>query len=411
MMKKMWSMSVTAWIFIGMILGIIVGFIVGEPMGNVAFVGTVWIKMMKIALAPVVLVMISKSIGEQSNGKKIGFVAVAIMVYYVCTTFIASLIGIGVANITKAGVGFKGLAKAEKATLETTDMSVESFFLNLVPDNLLRPLVEMTMLQVLVLGVIIGCAILVMKEGETKHSILKGLDALQDLLNGILTIGMKFAPVGVFCSMAAMVGEHGKEILGSLAGFIGTMILGLVAQTLIVYCLVVLLVVRKNPFTFLKRMGKSMMIAFTTCTSLLVVPSNLEVCKKYDVDEDISNFTIPLGAVFNLDGAAVFFPCVILFAAQALGQQFSFGTLLYMAIMGTIIASSGGGIVGGSLVKAMVLCDMFGVPSSVITMITSVYFLLDALITTTNVSGDVAGTLMINTLNNRRKAKKQEQTV
>lgn len=413
MMKKLRSLSTTAWIFIGMILGILIGFIVGKPMENVAFVGTMWIKLMKIALAPIVLVMIAKSIGEQNNAKKIGFVTVAIMVYYVCTTFIASLIGIGAASLTKAGVGFKGLGEAEAATLEATDMSVESFCLNLVPDNLLKPLVEMTMLQVLVLGVIIGCAILLMKPGDTKQSILKGLDALQALLNGILNLGMKFAPIGIFCSMSALIGAHGGEILGSLAGFLGTMVLGLIGQTIIVYSLVVLLIVRKNPITFLRRMVKSMMIALTTSTSLLAVPSNLEVCKQYDVDEEISNFTIPLGAVFNLDGAAVFFPCVILFAAQAFGQQFSFGTLLYMAIMGTIIASSGGGIVGGSLVKAMVLCDMFGVPSSVITLITSVYIILDALITATNVTGDVAGTLMVSTLDKRRrerKAKNQAQT-
>ena len=406
MMEKMRSLSITAWIFIGMILGIIVGFIVGAPMENVAFVGTMWIKLMKIALAPIVLVMIAKSIGEQNNAQKIGFVAVAIMIYYVFTTFLASLIGIGAASITKVGVGFEGLGDAEAASLQASDMTIESFCLNLVPDNLLKPLVEMTMLQVLVLGVILGCAILLMKQGDTKQSILKGLEALQALLNGILNLGMKFAPIGIFCSMAALIGAHGGTILGSLAGFLGTMLLGLIGQTVIVYSMVVLLIVRKNPITFLRRMGKSMMIALTTSTSLLAVPSNLEVCKQYEVDEEISNFTIPLGAVFNLDGAAVFFPCVIMFAAQAFGKEFSFGTLLYMAIMGTVIASSGGGIVGGSLVKAMVLCDMFGVPNAVITLITSVYIILDSLITATNVTGDVAGTLMVSALDKRRRERK-----
>lgn len=393
------------WIFIGMLLGIITGFIVGPPMESVAFVGTMWIRMMKIALAPIVLVMISKSIGEQNNGKKIGFVAIAIMIYYVATTFLASLIGIGAASITRAGVGYKGLGEVEEAALEATEMSIESFGLNLIPDNLLKPLVEMTMLQVLVLGVIIGCAILIMPQGDTKKSILKGLGTLQELLNGILNIGMKFAPIGIFCSMSALIGGYGGEILGSLAGFLGTMLLGLIGQTVLVYCMVVLFVVKKNPIIFLKRMVSSIIVALTTSSSILCVPNNLKVCRQYDVDEEISDFTIPLGAVFNLDGAAVFFPCVILFAAQAFGKDLGFGTLLYMAIMGTVIASSGGGIVGGSLVKAMVLCDMFGVPSTVITLITSVYVILDALITATNISGDVAGTLMIHTLDKRRRAK------
>ncbi len=405
MMERLRRISTTMWIFIGMLLGVIVGFIVGSPMANVAFVGTMWIKMMKIALAPIVLVMISKSIGEQNNGRKIGFVAVSIMIYYVCTTFLASLIGIGAASITKAGVGFKGLGDVEEAALEATDMSIESFGLSLMPDNLLKPLVEMTMLQVLVLGVIIGSAILLMPQGDQKKSILKGLDALQALLNGILNIGMKFAPIGIFCSMSALIGAHGGEIIGSLAGFLGTMLLGLVGQTVLVYCMIMLLVVKKNPIIFLKNMIPNVIVALTTSSSILCVPNNLKVCKQYDVDEEISNFTIPLGSVFNLDGAAVFFPCVILFAAQAFGKDLGFGTLLYMAVMGTVVASSGGGIVGGSLVKAMVLCDMFGVPSTVITLITSIYVILDALITATNISGDVAGTIMISELNKKRKVK------
>ncbi|MCD7994875.1 MAG: dicarboxylate/amino acid:cation symporter [Clostridia bacterium] len=308
MMNKLRSISITMWIFIGMILGIVAGFIVGKPASNIAFVGTMWIKMMKISLAPIVLVMIAKSIGEQKNAKKIGFVAVAIMFYYVCTTFIASILGIIVANITRAGTSFAGLENAEEAALEAGEMSIESFALNLMPDNLLKPLAETTMLQVLVIGVIIGAAVLVMPDKQIKDSVLKGLNCLQELLNGMLRISMRFAPVGIFCSMASLIGEHGSKILGSIAGFLGTMVFGIILQIILVYCLGILLIARKNPLTFLKRMLSSMMIALTTSSSLLVVPSNLEVCHKYNVDEEISNFTIPLGAVFNLDGAAVFFP-------------------------------------------------------------------------------------------------------
>ncbi|MDO4265042.1 MAG: dicarboxylate/amino acid:cation symporter [Eubacteriales bacterium] len=403
MLQKIRSFSITMWIFIGMIIGITAGFIIGEPAGNVSFIGTIWIRMMKISLAPIVLVMIAKSIGEQQNGKKIGFVAVGILIYYTFTTFLASIIGIIVASLTKVGVGFSGLDTNSEANFEATEMSIESFGLSLMPDNLLKPLVETTMLQVLVIGVIMGAAILALPDNKVRNSILNGLNCLQSLLNGMLKISMCFAPIGVACSMAALIGVHGGDILGSIAGFIGTMTLGLILQFVCVYAMVVLIFAKENPFTFLVRMLPSMMIALTTSSSLLVVPSNLAVCRKYKIDEEISNFTIPLGAVFNLDGAAVFFPCVILFAAQASGIEFSLGTLLYMAIMGTVIASSGGGIVGGSLVKCMVLCELFSVPSSIITLITSVYIILDALITVCNASGDVAGTLMIGRIVQRRK--------
>lgn len=404
-MKKIKSLSITTWIFVSMILGVATGFIVGEPMQNVQFVGTIWIQWMKIALAPIVLVMIAKSIGEQNNGGRVGFIAAAILIYYTFTTFFASFIGIGTASVTRAGVGFEGL-EGQTAEMEAAEMTISGFFLNLVPDNLLKPLVEANMIQVLFIGIIVGIAILLLPAGKAKTSLLNGLNIAQELLNNLLKIGMHIAPIGVFCSMSSMIGQYGSKILGSIFGLVGTLILGVIVQTILVYCLVVILVVRKNPLVFIKRMIPSMIIGATTASSLLVVPSNLNVCKQYDVEDEVSNFTIPLGAVFNLDGAAIFFPCVILFAAQATGMHFDFGTLLNMAIMGTIIASSGGGVFGGSLVKCMVLSEMFGVPSAIMTVVASVFVIIDAIITLCNVSGDVAGTLMVATLDKRRRERK-----
>ena len=178
-------------------------------------------------------------------------------------------------------------------------------------------------------------------------------------------------------------------------------------QIILIYGLVIMfLLQRKNPFTYWKNMVPSWIIAFTTASSVLCIPTNTAICTdEYDCDPAITNFGIPLGAVFNFDGAAIFFPCVIVFASQAAGISYSFGTLLYMSLIGTLIASSGGGVFGGALVKLLVMCEIFSVPNSIITMIAGTFAIIDMFITVVNISGDVAGTVFVDFLDKKRRAK------
>jgi len=167
-----------------------------------------------------------------------------------------------------------------------------------------------------------------------------------------------------------------------------------------------ILVVGKNPIEFWKNMVPSWIIAFTTATSVLVIPSNTSVCiDKYKCDPAITNFGIPLGAVFNFDGAGIFLPSVLIFASQAAGISYSFGTLLYLSLICTFVANSGGGVFGGALVKLFVMCELFNVPNSIVMMIAGIFAVLDMFITATNVTGDVVGVVMVDQWDKQRKEK------
>lgn len=405
MLKKVASLSTSAKIFIGLVLGIVVGLIVGEPMGNIEFIGKMWMNMLKIAIAPVVLVMMILGIGQQEDARRMGRVSIQLICYYVFTTFMAGVLAIFVASFTRAGVGFQ-ISEAETG-METVEMTFSKFFSSLIPDNFLAPLVNSSLMQVLVLGFLCGIVVLRMKNQQMKSAILNACNCIQELLNGILRLALEFAPIGIFCYMGAIAGTSGSEVLMSLGKFLATMITADALQIVLVYGIIVMfLLQRKNPLRYWKNMISSWIIAFTTASSVLCVPTNTRICtEEYEVDHAIADFGIPLGAVFNFDGAAIFFPCVIVFAAQASGISYSFGTLLYMALIGTLIASSGGGVFGGALVKLLVMCELFNVPASIVTMIAGTFAIIDMFITVVNISGDVAGTVFVDYLDKKRKAK------
>lgn len=405
MWNRIKSTSISVKIFIGMVLGIIAGLIIGEPMGNVAFIGTMWMNGLKIAIAPMVLIMLILGIGRQEDPARMGRVSVELIIYYIFTTFMASVLAIGVSLLFKAGNGF--VLTESTAEMEKVDMTFSKFFVSMIPDNFLAPLVNNTLMQVLVLGVVCGVVVLRMKDTVIKESILHGCDCIQELLNGILRLVLEVAPIGIFCYMGSIAGTSGTSVLISLGKFMTTMISADVLQILLVYGIIVMFLVQKrNPLIYWKNMMPSWIIAFTTSSSVLTIPTNTSICTdKYDVDPAIANFGIPLGAVFNFDGAAIFMPSVIIFASEAAGIHYSLGTLLYMSLISTLISSSGGGVFGGALVKLMVMCEIFSIPGAIVTMIAGVFAIIDMFITVVNISGDVAGTCLVDYLDKKRRAK------
>ena len=396
--------SIHFFVMLGMMLGIVAGFVIGPPMDRVAFMGTLWVNMMKISLAWMIFFLIVRSIGTQKENSSVSFIAISIVIYYLATTFLASCMGILAAKLTRVGLGFQISAGETLEAPAMESVTFSTFLLNLVPDNFIKPFADGSMMQVLFLGILLGVAVRLLPENKWRMVCLAVTEGGMALFNQVIRLCMYVAPVGVFCSVSAMVGTQGGSALRSVAGFVGTLVLGVVLQVLLVYC-GMLLALRLNPITFLKRMIPSIMMALSTESSVLVIPDNLNVASQYGVEDEISNFTIPFGAVFNLDGAGVFLSCVILFAARASGITLSLGTLLYMAVLGTLLSSSGGGIVGGALVKCMILCELFHVPSAVITMVAGVFLLLDAPITACNITGDMVGTLLVSRLNKKRLGK------
>jgi Na+/H+-dicarboxylate symporters len=394
MLKKIRSISLSKKIFTGMVLGIIAGLFFGESMEQFEFIGALWMNCLKVPIAPIVFVMLLLGIGRQTDARRLAGLSVGLIAYYIATTIMASFLAIGVTSLINPGADF--IITGEASTLKAVEYTLSKFLLSLVPSSFLRPIVENTVLQVLFLGIIGGVAVLLLPDQTLKQKILDGCDCLQEFFNAILRLVLSIAPIGIFCFMGATVGVHGKETIFVMGKFMASLLLADGIQLLFYGVVVIFLLAGKNPITFYKNMLPTWVIAMTTASSVLCIPSNIHVCsEKYDVDPALSSFGIPLGAQLNTDGTAIFLPCVLVFASQALGIHYDLITLLYMALVSALIASTGGGVFGGALVKLIMLCQMFAVPDSIVTMVGGMFAIIDMFITTVNVTGDAAGVIFI----------------
>lgn len=395
MVKTLQSLSLSRQILLSIALAVVAGFILKENAQHIAFIGSMWINALKIGVVPLVLVMLVMGVASQTTGG-FGKTSVRILVYYMGTTVIAGLVGIAITTLLNPGSLFTAITADTAAAMKSADMSPTQFFLGVIPSNFLKPLVEGNMLQVLVIAILMGIALMRMSNQSLKTGIIGALEKIQALFSGFMELVIKCAPIGVFCTVAAVIGSHGKEAIGALSGLLGTFLLGLVCHILIVYCPTVWIADRITPWRFIKSLFPMFGMAISTCSSLLCIPVDEQIVnEEYKVDPSISSFTIPLGSTINMDGGAMLYPCVIVFTAQAAGIDLSFGTLFYMSIVGALISSAGGGFYGGALVKLMFMAEIFGVPGIIVTMIGSVFSILDMFITSVNCAGDIAGTVLV----------------
>jgi Na+/H+-dicarboxylate symporter len=248
----------------------------------------------------------------------------------------------------------------------------------------------------------LGIAALRIKNEELRHRVIDGIQAVNSLFMSFIGMVMIISPVGIFCLMAAALGSYGVDLLQSIGVLTLTFYLGFILQVLLVYCLSVWLLAGISPLDFLRRTVALWSFTLATCSSAAAIPVNLDVMtRRFNVDENLSNFSIPLGSQINHDGNAILFSCVIMFTAQISGVPFTLVNMFQAVLLGVLISSGGGGIPGSGVVKVFIMLEAFGLPSEIGAVVAAFYRVFDMGITTANCLGDAAGTVVIDRLERR----------
>lgn len=401
-MPKM-KLGLTTQIFVAMIAGTILGIMLGKTALPLKMIGDVWLNLVKLAIVPIVLFVIMAGIVNQKDGKALGRISMRIVVYYLCTTVAACVIGLIVAQLVEPGIGEAARQMAEGKARKPEAITLAKFLTLLVPNNMFKSFADNKVLQVLVMAILFGIATLRMKDGPAKQTIVNGVNALNGLVMSFVHMVMIVSPIGIFCLMAAALGQYGVELLVSIGSLTMTFYLGFFLQVLLVYCLTVWVVAGITPWDFLRRTMALWSFTLATCSSAASIPINLDtVNRRFGVDPSISNFSIPLGSQINHDGNAILFSCVIMFTAQMSGIPFNIVSMAQAVLLGVLISSGGGGIPGSGVVKVFIMLEAFGLPTEIGAVVAAFYRVFDMGITTANCLGDAAGTIVIDRLERRR---------
>lgn len=403
MINKLKSISLSNWILIGMILGFIVGlilnFFVSDPfikdiilVDNIFYLGgTGFIKLMKMLVVPLVFFSIVVGAASISDIRKIGTIGGRTIFIYLITTALAITIALIMAGIIQPGLGLN-MAGISEANV-TTNQTVTTTILNMIPDNPFNALANGDMLPVIIFGLLVGIILAKLREE---------LDLVNDfftqgnkIMMEMTRIVMKFAPIGVFCLMAKTFASLGFAGLLPLFKYIGCVLLCLAIQAFIVYPSLMVLFTRLNPIHFFKNFMSVMLFAFSSSTSNATIPLNLEKLAEMGVSKEISSFTIPLGATINMDGTAIMQGCAVMFAAQAYGIDLGLSaiiTVIFTAVMASIGTA---GVPSVGIITLNMVFNSVGLPVDAIAILLGIDHIIDMFRTAVNVTGDAICTIIV----------------
>lgn len=400
------KIGLSTQVFSAMILGAVFGLLFGGVMVKLEFIGTIWLNCIKMIVVPMVLMTIITGITSQKDLKSLGRIAVRIMVYYVLTTLVATVIGLATASVLKPGVhaNFTGLASKEVSG--STDITIAQFFTNMFSSNMFVTFSESNILQTVVIAVMLGVAIMLVKNDEHREKLISGANALCSMVFSLIGMIMKASPIGIFFLMGASFGKYGTSIFTSMATLLGTYYLACILQVLLVYGLVLWFAAGISPLRFIRDSAELWVYTLSTCSSVAAIPINMKVAReKFNVPDSISSFTVPLGSQMNYDGSVILYGCVIMFISQVCGQSVSLEMMLRVVLLSAILSTGGGGIPGSGIVKLLVMVEAFSLPTEIVGIIAAFYRLFDMGTTTNNCLGDLAGTVLVSKLEEKRAKK------
>ena len=404
MISKLKSISLSNWILIGMILGFLVGlflnfFVSDHFIKNIILIdnvfylgGTLFIKLMKMLVVPLVFCSIIVGAASISDIRKIGTIGGRTILIYLITTALAVTIALGLGALIQPGAGLNMVASADVANV-TLNQTMTDTILNMVPDKPFSSLASGDMLPVIIFGLLIG--IILAKLKEEASIVTKFFEQTNHIMMELTSLVMKFAPIGVFCLMAKTFAGLGFEGLLPLGKYIICVLIGLAIQAFIVYPSLLVAFTRLNPIRFFKKFVSVMFFAFSSSTSNATIPINMEKVSEMGVSPEISSFTIPLGATINMDGTAIMQGCAVMFAAQAYGMDLTMAGLLTVIFTAVMASIGTAGVPSVGLVTLTMVFNSVGLPVEAIGIIFGIDHILDMFRTAVNVTGDAICTIIV----------------
>ena len=406
--KSIFRLSNTAfWSFVTMVLGAVLGMVIPDVMINLRFIGDVWIDSIQMMMIPLVFCIVTLAIGKQEDAGTLGRVAGQIAIYYILTTIVAVCIGLALATLINPAQGVD-LSAFQGTEVDSSDVefTLVSFITSLFSDNIFSAFADGNLLQTMIAAILIGVATLRLKDTGLRNTFIRALDAVNEVVFEFLRMLILLTPIAVCFLIGDSFARYGASIFTSMVRLIGTFWLSIVANSL-VYGIILLVICGMNPLRFLKDTSDVWTLAIATCSSSACIPVSLRTCKeKFHVPDYIADFCITVGGQLNSHGAALMYGCVVVFINQMYGLNMSFGELIQVVLVASLISSSGGGIPGSGIVKLSILGSTVGFPAEIVGLIAGFYRFFDMGTTTGNVLGDVAGTVTVTKLEERRAKKR-----
>ena len=401
-MKEIWkNYKKTIILVMGLIIGAIVGIVLGEDAKYLAPFGDIFINLLLVIIVPLIFLTITTSIAKIKQPKRLGKVLITIFVSFIITSLIAVVVGLTTTYSTKLVDPENTQAIKEVMSEDEEVEEIEEtgflFYANKTVDTLTVSdfsgvLTRSSIVAIIVFSILVGLSIHAV--GEEAQPFLKVLEGANKVIIKFIDIIFYYAPIGLGCYFASLVGTFGKEIA---VGFGKTFIIYTVVSVLfyfIIYSLYAFIAGGKEGFKrFWRNILPATATSLSTCSSAASIPVNMECAKKIGVSDDIAETMIPLGTSFHKDGSVIGSVFKIMFLVYLFGANPSVWTVVGVALLATLLVTAVP--VGGGTISETLILTMMGFPLTALPILTIIATIIDPPATMLNVCGDTSSSMLV----------------
>ena len=411
-MKKIWqNYKQTIILLFAIIIGAVVGFVFKEKVEVLKPFGDIFINLMFVIIIPLVFLTISTSISKMQQPKRLGKIMGSTIFIIVITSIIAVLVGI-------ASTYFIKLVETDKTELIKSQFDQEiqveeedKTFLDrtveaVTVSDFSALFSRQNLIAVMVFSILVGIAMNM--AGEKAKPFERVLVSANDVVMNVLKIITYYAPIGLGCYFAVLVGTFGESIaIGYAKTFIIYTVVA-IAFYIVVYTFYAFIAGgRKGVKAFWKNVVDPTVTSIATCSSAACIPGNIEASRKMGVSDDVAETVIPLGTSFHKDGSIIGTVFKIMFLVCLFGTNISgVGGIMQILLVGLVATLLVSAVpIGGGTISEMMILSMMGYPVAALPILTIIATIIDPPATMLNVTGNTAASMLVGRIVDGKKKK------
>ena len=397
--RPAWWKALYAQVLIAIVVGGALGHFAPDFAVALKPLGDAFIKLVKLIIAPVIFLTVAAGIASMSSMARLGSTTAKAMGYFLVVSTLALVVGLAVANVVRPGEGMG----VDPRTLDSAAVSgyvgkveeqnLVSFLLAIIPDTFVGAFTGGQILPVLFVAVLFGVSVAGL--GESRNRVVEGLHSVSEVFFRMVTLLMRFAPIGAFGAFAFTIGKYGIGAIANLAALIATFYL-----TSALFIAVVLgLIARAAGFRLwdlLAYLKDELWLVLGTSSSESALPSLMRKLEQAGCSRSVVGLVVPTGYSFNLDGTNIYMTLAALFIAQATGVELSLGEQLLLLLVAMISSKGAAGVTGaGFITLAATLAVVPSVPVAGMALILGIDRFMSECRAITNFIGNAVATVVV----------------
>ena len=394
----------TLYILVAMIAGIVVGLTLNRTItdpatitnvtGYISILTDIFLRLIKMIIAPLVFSTLVVGIAHMGDTTALGRIGLRSILWFVSASLMSLTLGLIMVNLLEPGVGL-GLPIPDvtaSSGVEKAAFTLKDFVIHLVPKSFFEAMSDNEILQIVIFSIFTGVAMTAI--GERAAPLLRGIEALVQVMLQITSYVMRFAPLAVFAAVTTALAQQGPGILLTFGKFMGGFYLTMILMwgLLLLICFVI---VGGRSKLLVRYIREPILLAFSTASSEAAFPRTLEALERFGVPRRIASFVLPLGYSFNLDGTMLYCTFATVFIAQAYGIQLSLGQQVTMLLVLMVTSKGVAGVPRASLVVIASTLAFFKIPEAGLLLILAVDHFLDMGRSATNVVGNAVASVVV----------------